>query len=66
MNKCSKKRNSYNIAVVQQLSERYGVTKHYVRMCLNGTRKCITADTLIKEYGRLTKEVEKALNSDPK
>lgn len=63
MNKCNQKPNRYNPVVVQQLSEKHGFTKIFIRQCLKGDRNSLTADTIRKEYKDLVKKVTAALNS---
>ncbi len=62
MCKPTKKNNNFNDVVVDKLSKSFGLTKHFIRMCLRGDRTSQTADTIVKEYKRLVKQVEKALN----
>jgi len=62
MDKSTKKRQSFNSAVVNKLSEKHGFTAYYIRQCIKEERNSITSDTIRAEYKKLTKEVEKALN----
>ncbi len=62
MSKTTKKRNKYNDIVVKRLAEKFGLTAHYIRMCLRGDRVCETADTIVKEYKALDKKVKETLN----
>lgn len=62
MSKSTQKRQSFNSQVVNKLSEKYELTPYYIRQCLKGERNSITSDTIRKEYRRLKKEVENALN----
>ncbi|SMG35815.1 hypothetical protein [Sphingobacterium psychroaquaticum] len=50
MDKSSKKRNSYNTSVIDQLQKKYGFSKAYIRQCLDGTRQATVADKLKKDY----------------
>jgi len=62
MNKSTNKRNNYNIQVVERLSKKYDVTKRFVTMALRGDRNSETAGHIKKDYKRLVKRVESALN----
>lgn len=55
------KYNKYNVLVIRRLSEKYGYTAYYVRQCLRGDRKNLTADQLRKEYNSLSKAIAKLL-----
>lgn len=56
------KRNSYNILVIDYLHEKYGLTKTYIRQCLDGTRTTVMAETIKKDYKDSVTRVERALN----
>ncbi len=58
-----KKRESWNLIVLNKLEEKHGFTKYYIRQCLRGDRNNITADTIRKEYASLCIEVNKALEN---
>lgn len=58
------KSNKYNVLVVNRLSEKYGITGYYVRQCLRGDRKNLTADQLRKEYVFLNKAIVKLLEEN--
>lgn len=60
--KSNQKYNSYNPTVMDHLADKWGITKTYIRQCLNGTRNSTTADRIKKEYRETLKRVEKALN----
>ncbi|MEO4004260.1 MULTISPECIES: hypothetical protein [unclassified Flavobacterium] len=55
------KYNKYNVLVINRLSEKYGFTGYYIRQCLRGDRKNLTADQLRKEYNMLSKAITKLL-----
>ncbi|MPT35735.1 hypothetical protein [Flavobacterium sp. WV_118_3] len=55
------KYNKYNVLVINRLSEKYGFTGYYIRQCLRGDRKNLTADQLRKEYNNLSKAITKLL-----
>lgn len=64
MSKCKENRNKYNPLVVEQLSEKHGFTKIFIRQCLKGDRNSLTADTIRKEYSELEKKVQNALSGN--
>ena len=53
----------YNNLALGEVAIRYGVTKTYVRQCVNGIRTGITCDTLKKEYHANVAKIETALKS---
>lgn len=55
------KYNKYNVLVINRLSQKYGFTGYYIRQCLRGDRKNLTADQLRKEYNSLSKAITKLL-----
>ncbi len=55
------KYNKYNVLVVNRLAEKYGFTGYYIRQCLRGDRKNLTADQLRKEYNSLSRAITKLL-----
>jgi len=61
MNKSTNKRNKYNTLVVVQLAKKWGVTTRFVTMSLRADRESETAEELKKEYKKLVKQVEAAL-----
>jgi len=63
MSKSTTKYQKFNSQVVNKLSAKFGLTDYYIRQCLKNERNSITADTIRREYKRLVKEVETALNS---
>lgn len=59
MNKSkTKKRYVYNQEILEALSEKYGLSKYYIRECVSGKRNSLTSDQLQKEYKKLVKEIE--------
>lgn len=59
MNKCNaKKQNSYNPVAIKALSDKYDLTKYYIRACIRGDRNSLTADTIRKEYKTLVKKID--------
>lgn len=62
INKTTKKTNSYNGLVLDRLHKKYGYSKVYIRQCLNGTRTPEIAETLVREYKKMDKAVQNALN----
>jgi len=62
MCKGTRKNQKFNSLVVNKLVEKFGLSDYYIRQCIKLERKSITADTVVKEYKRLVKEVELALN----
>lgn len=53
----------YNPVVVGALSEKYGVSKTFVRQSLRGDRTSLTSDTISREYKELCKKVKQVLKS---
>ncbi|MDB0603150.1 hypothetical protein PL373_18865 [Tenacibaculum maritimum] len=62
MNKRTNKNQKFNSVVINRLIEKYGFTGYYIRQCLKDQRNNETADTIRKDYKRLVKQVENALN----
>jgi hypothetical protein len=58
----TKKNNSYNVVAVTAISEKRGLSKQYIRQCLKGDRKSISADQILKEYRELVREIEKLVS----
>lgn len=48
----------YNDQAISAVAESFGVTKTYVRQCINGTRQGTTCDTLKSKYEKLKTEFE--------
>lgn len=51
----------YNQSVIWRLSEKFGLTKMYIRQCLRGDRDCETADTLKREYKEMVQKIEEVI-----
>jgi hypothetical protein len=62
MNKPTNKNQKFNSIVIHRLVKKYGLTGYYIRQCLKNERNNETSDTIKKDYKRLVKQVEKALN----
>lgn len=52
----------YNALVLDKLVEKYGMSRYYIKQCINGRRDCTTGDNIRKEYHRLCLKVKEALN----
>ncbi len=63
MSENTTKYQKFNSQVIKRLEEKFGLTGYYIRQCLKKERNSTTADTINKEYKRLVKQVETALNS---
>lgn len=53
MNKPTKKRLTYNTAVLKALSEEFGVSTTFVRQCVRKEKHSLTAQTIEKKYKEL-------------
>lgn len=51
----------FNPIVLDKLQAKYGVTKHFIRMSLNGDRVSITSDRIKADYRLFCAEIDKAL-----
>lgn len=51
----------YNLNAIAGLAVKYGFSKRYVRECVSGRRKCITSDTITKDYKEMVKKIEEAV-----
>ncbi|WGK94760.1 MULTISPECIES: hypothetical protein [Flavobacterium] len=56
-----KKNNSYNVIAVNAVSVKLKISKQYVRQCVRGDRKGISADNIKKEYNNLVKKIDQLL-----
>lgn len=56
------KRESQELAVIDRLKKKYGVTRHYVVMSIEGSRTGDIPQTIKKEYDVMIKKVAEALN----
>jgi hypothetical protein len=57
----TKKYNSYNSFAVNAISDKLKISKQYVRQCLKGDRKSVSADYIIKEYNTIVKKMAELL-----
>lgn len=53
MNKPTKKRLTYNTAVLKALSEEFGVSTTFVRLSIKKEKHSLTAQTIEKKYREL-------------
>lgn len=53
------KKYTYDQRILKALTEKYGLTTVYIRQCLGGTNKSITADKVKADY----KEIERAFSA---
>lgn len=58
----TKKNNTYNVIAVNAVSEKWKISKQYVRQCLRGDRNSISADNIKKEYHDIVREIDKLLS----
>ncbi|MGV4413838.1 MULTISPECIES: hypothetical protein [Chryseobacterium group] len=63
MDKPTKKRQSYNTAVVNILSEEFGVSTQFVRQCIRKEKHSLTAETIRKKYHELANPSIKAIEN---
>lgn len=59
-----KKYNKYNPVVIQRIREKMGLSTQYIHQSLRGDRTSQTSTTIIAEYNRILKEVEKTLKKN--
>lgn len=57
----NRSKKQFNPVVLDKLQAKYGVTKHYIRMSLNGDRVSITSDRIKADYKLFCAEIDKAL-----
>jgi hypothetical protein len=50
MDKPTKKRLSYNTEIIKALSSAYEFSEYFIRECVRGNKKSLTADKIRKEY----------------
>lgn len=63
MNKNTTKKNkSYNVIAVKAISEKWNISKQYVRQCVKGDRNSISADNIKKDYLDLVRKIDKLLS----
>lgn len=60
MDKNKQKRARYHPLAVNKVAEIYGYSARYVRQILKGDRKGLMADNVLKDYKRLSKEIDQA------
>lgn len=53
MNKPTKKRLSYNTEIIKALSTAYEFSEYFIRECIRGNKKSLTADKIRKEYNEM-------------
>jgi hypothetical protein len=53
MDKNSKKRLSFNTQIVKVLSSSFQVSEYFVRECIKGNKKSLTADEIKKKYNEM-------------
>ena len=65
MNKTNQKNKKYTYdpKILDALVTKYGMTKVYIRMCLRGSNKSLTADKVKTDYASLQKQMTEALNN---
>ena len=63
MDKPTKKRNSYNTEILTALSEEFGMTKRFIRSCLSGDAKSLSADTIRKKYNEMANPSKEAIEN---
>jgi hypothetical protein len=63
MNKTNQKNKKYTYdpKILDALVTKYGMTKVYIRMCLRGTNKSLTADKVQADYKLLKNQFSDAL-----
>jgi hypothetical protein len=61
MDKSMKKKNNYNVEILIRLTEKYGVSKRFVTMSLNGDRTSETSDTIKKDYKVMSSAIASTL-----
>lgn len=63
MGKSTVKYQKFNSQVINSLSEKHKISVQFIRKSLRGESASRTSDLLCKEYKRLVKQVETALNN---
>jgi hypothetical protein len=61
MDKPTKKKNNYNAEILIRLTEKYGVSKRFVTMSLNGDRTSETSETIKKDYKVMSSAIASTL-----
>lgn len=54
----TKKNNTYNVFVINAISEKRGISKQYIRQCIKGDRNSISADIIKKEYYDIVRKID--------
>lgn len=62
MDKSKQKREKYNALAVNKIAEAYGFSTRYVRQILKGDRKGLMADNVLRDYNKLARDFENAVN----
>ncbi len=57
------KSNTYNAEILKRLITKYGVSKRFITMSLNGTRESETSEKIKSDYQTMEKEVNNLLNN---
>lgn len=55
------KKFTYDQRIIEAIEAKYGVTKNYIRRCLNGTVNSLTADRIKADYKDLKKQFDATL-----
>ncbi len=63
MDKPTKKRQTYNTAVIKALSEEFQVSTQFVRQCVRKEKHSLTAETIGKKYHELANASLKAIQN---
>lgn len=58
----TKKNNTYNGIAVNAISVKWKISKQYVRQCIRGDRKSISADNIKKDYFDLVRKINNILS----
>lgn len=53
MNKPTKKRQTYNVEVINALTEEFEVSSQFVRQCIRKEKHSLTADNIRKKYNEM-------------
>ena len=56
-----KTNNSYNNLAIKAISEKFKISKQYLRQCIRGDRNSISADIIKKDYFELVRKIDKLL-----
>jgi hypothetical protein len=57
----NKGKKIFNPLVIDKLHEKYGVTKHFIRMSLNGDRQSQTSDRIKADYKIFCNQIAEVL-----